>query len=150
MKLANELNVEIISQINRRERQILVHSYIYYNLNDNILEDHQYDAIARDLAKLIREYPEEFLRSKYYNIFINFGQDGCYSGYNIPHNQPETIHNAINVLKLHKYYNNKHFKEVQQDEYFDVRDYGSELFKFHRVTDSWISIFQRKIYNRLT
>lgn len=140
IKLANELNTEIISQINRRERQILVHSYIYYDLNDNVLEDYQYDAMARDLAKLIREYPEEFLRSEYYNIFINFGQGGCYSGYNIPHNQLETIHNAISILKLHKYYNNKHLKEVQQDEYFNVRDFGFEFVKFYRITDSWLPI----------
>lgn len=93
---------DILSKINRRERQILVFSCIYYDLNDNIVEDYQYDAIARDLAKLVKEYPDIFKESKYADIFKGFGQDGCYSGYNIPHNQPETLHNALCLLQLDK------------------------------------------------
>lgn len=95
---------DIIEKINRRERQILVHSCIYYDLSSNIIEDWQYDKIARDLAALIANYDEEFRESKYYDIFKGFGQDGCYSGYNIPHKQPETLHNALRLIHLHKIY----------------------------------------------
>lgn len=93
----------IINKINRRERQILVHSYLYYELNENLIQDYQYDNIAKDLASLIKKYPDNFKKSVYYEIFKGFGQDGCYSGYNIPHNQPEIINNAFRILRYEQY-----------------------------------------------
>jgi NAD-dependent DNA ligase len=54
------------------QRSILVNSFAYYELNDNILSDHQYDANARQLAELKKEYPEEFERSRYYKYFHDY------------------------------------------------------------------------------
>lgn len=54
------------------QRSILVNSFSYYELNDNILTDFQYDANAKQLAELEREYPEEFRRSRYYPYFSDF------------------------------------------------------------------------------
>ena len=57
------------------QRSILVNSYAYYELNENILSDFHYDANAVQLSELKRDYPEEFKRSKYYNYFYDYCQD---------------------------------------------------------------------------
>ena len=56
-------------------RSILVNSFAYYELNENILSDFQYDANAIQLSELKRDHPEEFKRSKYYDYFYDYCQD---------------------------------------------------------------------------
>ena len=61
-----------IQQINWLQRYIIVHSHIYYNLNDNFISDHQYDVKSKQLVELKERYPEEWRRSQYYR---HFGDD---------------------------------------------------------------------------
>ena len=65
----------IVEQIQLLERSILVNSFAYYELNENILSDFQYDANAIQLSVLKRDYPYEFKRSKYYDYFFDYCQD---------------------------------------------------------------------------
>lgn len=65
----------IVEQIQLLERSILVNSFAYYELNENILSDFQYDANATRLSELKRDHPEEFKRSKYYDYFYDYYQD---------------------------------------------------------------------------
>ena len=65
----------IIEQIQLLERSILVNSFAYYELNENILSDFQYDANAIQLSELKLDHPEEFERSKYYDYFYDYCQD---------------------------------------------------------------------------
>ena len=65
----------IVEQIQLLERSILVNSFAYYELNENILSDFQYDANAIQLSELKRDYPDEFKRSKYYDYFYDYCQD---------------------------------------------------------------------------
>lgn len=65
----------IIEQIQLLERSILVNSFAYYELNENILSDFKYDANAIQLSELKRDHPEEFKRSKYYDYFYDYCQD---------------------------------------------------------------------------
>lgn len=62
-------------KINMLQRSILVNSFAYYELNENLLSDHQYDANARQLAELKKQYPEEFARSRYHAYFYDYGTD---------------------------------------------------------------------------
>ncbi len=48
---------EYIELITRRRRQIIVHSIIYYKLNDNIWTDHEWQEAANELVQLQKEYP---------------------------------------------------------------------------------------------
>ena len=57
------------------ERSILVNSFAYYILNDNVLSDFQYDDNARELAELKKEHPEDFKRSRYYEYFKDYCSD---------------------------------------------------------------------------
>ena len=54
------------------QRSILVNSYAYYELNENILTDFQYDANTRQLLKLKESAPEAYRKSRYYRYFDNF------------------------------------------------------------------------------
>lgn len=65
----------IVEKIQLLQRSILVNSFAYYELNENILSDFQYDANAMQLADLKREYPEEFKRSRYYEYFKDYCND---------------------------------------------------------------------------
>lgn len=73
MKFKQPFNV--VEKIQLLQRWILVQSFAYYELNENIATDFQYDANARQLAELKKEYPEEFKRSRYYNYFHDYCTD---------------------------------------------------------------------------
>ena len=64
-----------VEKIQLLERSILVNSFAYYELNENILSDFQYDANARQLAELKKEYPEDFKKSRYYDYFHDYCSD---------------------------------------------------------------------------
>lgn len=48
---------EIAAKINRRRRQILVHSIIYYRLGDSIISDFKWAEWANELHDLQEQYP---------------------------------------------------------------------------------------------
>lgn len=49
---------DIMNLIKRRRFQILVHSYIYYKLNDNIISNALFDKWSEELIELQATYPE--------------------------------------------------------------------------------------------
>lgn len=62
----------IVERIQLLERSILVHSYTYYELNENLISDFQYDENAKQLADLAQDHMDEFKRSRYYPYFHDF------------------------------------------------------------------------------
>ena len=54
------------------QRSILVNSYAYYELNENILTDYQYDKNTRQLLALKESNPEAYRKSRYNRYFDNF------------------------------------------------------------------------------
>ena len=72
-----------VAYINRLERMILMHSYLYYELDKNVVSDHFFDQISKDLADCIVEFPEQFKASEHPNVFSNFdGSTGAGLDYN--------------------------------------------------------------------
>ena len=61
-----------LEKIQLLQRSILVQSYCYYELNENLLSDYQYDMNTRQLLALKRDAPEAFKKSQYYKYFDNF------------------------------------------------------------------------------
>lgn len=51
------------------QRFIIVHSYIYYELNSNVITDKEYDIKARELVEYKNDYPELWKTSMYYEQF---------------------------------------------------------------------------------
>lgn len=85
--------------LNRRQRQILVHSFIYYQLNENIIDDHTYDLWCKELAKAIIDYPELFKQTTFYEGFKEF--DGS-SGYDLPFSNPDIQNVGYRLLNYKK------------------------------------------------
>lgn len=61
-----------VERINLLQRWILVHSYLYYEKNESIVKDVNYDANTRQLIYLKNKYPNEFKQSDYYQYFKDF------------------------------------------------------------------------------
>ena len=70
MKFHNPFSV--VEKIQLLQRWILVQSFAYYELNENIASDFKYDANAGQLERLVKENPEESKRSRYYKYFYDF------------------------------------------------------------------------------
>lgn len=78
--------IQIITEkIQQRRYQILVHSYMYYQLGQNIVSDHQFDIWAKGLVELQKVYPEESRKARYHDEFEDF--DGS-SGFDLPYSMP--------------------------------------------------------------
>ena len=63
---------EIILQ---RRLQMIVHSYIYYELNENIVSDAVWGRWAHELVALQKQYPEASKKVKFYELFKDFQGD---------------------------------------------------------------------------
>jgi hypothetical protein len=80
--------------IKRRRLQVLVHSCIYYALDDNIVPDHVFDGWAKELEKLMKENP-----GLYSDRFdYAFEEWDSSSGYNLPHRDPWVLSKAQYLL----------------------------------------------------
>ena len=64
----------IKEEINRGMNQILVHSYLY-SIENAIIDDYQWDCIAKNLVKLINENREVAKELPYYNQFESWTGD---------------------------------------------------------------------------
>lgn len=70
-------------RINYLQRRIIVYSYIYYELNDNVISDKDYDALCRKLVKYKNDYPDLWKGSEYYKQFSD-DYNGA-TGFNLFH-----------------------------------------------------------------
>ena len=96
MDMSEEALYELIS---RRRRQILVHSIIYYRLNENVVTDAVWASWAVELEGLQKRYPEIAAKAPYADGFADFDHS---SGYNLPLGDPSAVAAAHYILKLHQ------------------------------------------------
>ena len=84
------------------QRFILVHSYIYYELNNNVISDKFYDAKSKELVRLKNQYPDEWKSSMYYEQFKDDynGATGFTLFYDLPKSEQEKIR-RISMSVLH-------------------------------------------------
>ena len=61
------------TRIELLERWILVQSYAYYELNDNIASDFDYDNNVKQLFELIKNNPDDHYNTRYYSYFDKSG-----------------------------------------------------------------------------
>lgn len=86
--------------INRRRRQILIHSVIYYRFNDNLISDHTWSVWAQELFNLQQQYPEIAARCVFSRAYENFDPS---TGYNLPLDDAWAFATANMLLR---YYDN--------------------------------------------
>lgn len=83
--------------INRRRRQILIHSILYYELGSPLVTDATFDRWARELAQLQNEHPTISRRVPYmWREFADF--DGS-TGFHLPLHDPDARSRALSLLQ---------------------------------------------------
>lgn len=92
---------KILELINRRENQILVHSYIYYQCNESLISDDQWTAWAKELCELRDTYPDVYERSDYSLTFDKFEYSTGYDLYGA-YTRPEIVRRAVYLLEASK------------------------------------------------
>ena len=93
---------KILELISRRRRQILVHSFLYYQLNESLIDDYTFDTWSKELVNLQSHYPTEAMKSVYAKDFKDFDSS---SGYDLPYSRMEiqTVgHRLLNFVKRYK------------------------------------------------
>lgn len=90
---------DIRELISRRRRQLIVHSIIYYRLNENLISDYQWSQWAVELDRLQKQYPEIASRCCYAKAFKDFDPS---TGYNLPLGDPHLTSLALRLLHYHK------------------------------------------------
>lgn len=65
-------DMKIKARIEFLERYILVHSYLYYHMNENVISDKKYDKYSRLLASKIEKYSSRIPSTQYGYVFYDF------------------------------------------------------------------------------
>lgn len=66
---------EAFALIERRRRQMHVHSVLYYHMDTNLVTDAVFDAWAVELFNLNKKYPQFKYKGYQYNMFENWTGD---------------------------------------------------------------------------
>lgn len=83
------------------QRYIIVHSYIYYELNNNYISDKEYDSKAKELVKYKNDYPKLWKSSMYYKQFGDDynGSTGFTLYHDLNDHQRQIIKSIVNNIK---------------------------------------------------
>ena len=76
---------DIKSLITQRRYQVLIHSIIYYKMDDNIVSDDTWAKWALELEQLQNEYPDIASQCPYAEAFKEFDHS---TGMNLPLDDP--------------------------------------------------------------
>jgi NAD-dependent DNA ligase len=93
---------DIAQLITRRRNQILVHSCLYYRLNDSVIPDYTFDLWSKELADLQTQFPHIAEQCDYHKEFEKF--DGS-SGFDLPIHDPRVIGQAVFVKRIAEKFN---------------------------------------------
>jgi hypothetical protein len=87
----------IKEKIRQRRAQMLIHSCLYYEMNDSIVDDHTWQRWADELTELQDEYPEHCKLDYFDKEFV--GWNGS-SGYHLPLRDPYVYSKAQYILRI--------------------------------------------------
>ena len=92
--------LKIAEKIQQRRYQMLVHSYIYYELNENIISDSLWSKWAMELVELQVKYPNISKQVLYAEDFEDWdGSSGAFLDYS---NKPNIVNTANKLLQGNK------------------------------------------------
>ena len=93
----------IVEKISFKQRQIIIHSYLYYHRDTNIIPDSMYDRLSYKLEELIKQYPVEFKQSEYYSCFKDWSHATGFDLYDqLSEEEKIRIHNIADYLTRYK------------------------------------------------
>ena len=90
---------KIKAKIKQRRAQMLIHSCIYYELDDNIVSDHRWQSWADELESLQRNNPNCCNIGFFDSEFANW--TGA-TGNHLPHRHPWVLAKAQYIIMLHR------------------------------------------------
>jgi NAD-dependent DNA ligase len=107
-----------IARLKQRARQFLVHSFLYYRLNESLIDDDVYDRIAGELRELRAKHPHADMP---FAELIDplLGPEA--SGFQIRHYPPEVVSTAFYLLYTAR------GEDVDFREFAERRGYRVEL-----------------------
>ena len=88
------------SLLQQRLRQFLVHSYLYYKLDESIISDTEYDRICMELRELLKKHPEADL---HFRKIAEKALGDEASGYSIRQYPPSIISVSMHLLYQNNY-----------------------------------------------
>lgn len=94
----------MIEQLDLKQKLFITHTYIYYELNDSVISDHEYDERANELFSSMKL--KEWRHTKYKDLFKGFNP--C-TGYNLVNKEDKGnyeffLRQARNTLEAHQDY----------------------------------------------
>lgn len=90
---------QITELINRRRRQILVHSCIYYVFDESVISDATWTKWATELEELQKTHPDIAKNCVYASAFDEFDHS---TGFDLPLRDPWVIGRAEQILERRK------------------------------------------------
>ena len=102
-------------KISALQRWIIVHSILYYELSDSIIEDRQFDANARQLVALQNENPQDASESDYWYVFYDFDATTGFHIYSRLNNHDKQYLTQIakHVSRIYKAGGSKNVKQIK-------------------------------------
>ena len=76
--------LEVADAILRRRMQMLMHSYIYYKMDMNLISDREFEMWGKDLGRLHADYPENASQVEYAEAFKDWDAS---TGFHLPANE---------------------------------------------------------------
>lgn len=104
------MNQEVIERMNTLEQKILVWACAYYRFDYNLVSDSLYDKRGIELMNLIKEYPNEFEKTKWYEEFYDYCEGDTPSAFNVNYTHPyiqSRAYHLVNLLKRESLEKNK-------------------------------------------
>lgn len=92
-------DLKIAELILRRRLQMLVHSYIYYEKDDNIVSDQQWSKWAVELVQLQEKYPDIAEQVEWADAFEDWDAS---TGAFLPLKHPTVVRIGDYLLAMHK------------------------------------------------
>lgn len=89
------MDQNIVSRIEYLRKKLLVHSIIYYRLDESLITDDKWAEWALELENLVRKHPEEGQNSFLAEEFKDFDHS---TGYNLPLETPWAVDVAMNLV----------------------------------------------------
>ena len=84
-ELFKDNELKIAEKIQQRRLQMLIHSYIYYKMNESLVSDSKWTEWALDLKRLQEQYPEIAEKVMLHNYFTDWdGSSGAFLPLNLP------------------------------------------------------------------
>ena len=104
-----------VDKLNRLERMVLLHSIIYYDLNESVISDDYYNKLTRLLAKKVERYAgtKTFKKTMYAYVFEDYTNGS--TGFDLAHKLKKKDYEYLMLIASHIIYqykeNLKHEKE---------------------------------------